>query len=89
MKDCKSCRHYGFVKTEDKLNSNKSVTRGRIQYEFCNKGTFYLTGYKPCQFHEVGNRSARIMPPPVPKKGREYDQSHNHWSITLCRCLSI
>jgi hypothetical protein len=66
MKECKSCRHYGFVKTEDKLNPDKTVTKGRIQYEFCTKGNFYLTEYKPCQFHEEGKRTARILPPPVP-----------------------
>jgi hypothetical protein len=67
-KSCKSCRHYGCVKSEDKLNTDKTITKGSTQYEFCNKGKFYLADYKPCEFHEVGNRSARIMPPPVPQK---------------------
>lgn len=65
---CKTCRHYGCVKTEDKLNSDKTVTKGRTLYEFCNKGQFYLAEYKPCEFYEEGKRSARIMPPPLPKE---------------------
>jgi hypothetical protein len=71
MKDCNSCRHYGFVKTEDKLNPDKTVTKGRTQYEFCTKGNFHLADYKPCQFHEEGKRSARILPPPLPNKRAE------------------
>lgn len=65
--DCISCRHYGFVKSEDKLQPDKTVTKGTIQYEWCNKGRFYLTDHNPCEFHEDGKRSARIMPPPLPK----------------------
>lgn len=63
---CTTCQQYGFVKSEDKLNPDKTVTKGRIQYEFCNKGHFYLTEYKPCDFYKEGKRSARIMPPPLP-----------------------
>lgn len=63
--DCKSCMHYGCVNSQDKLNPDKTVTKGKLEYEFCNKGNFYLDEYKPCSFHEVGKRSAVIMPPPI------------------------
>jgi len=64
MKNCQSCCHYGCVKSEDKLNPDKTVTKAKIQYEFCNKGRFYLTDHNPCELYEEGKRSARIMPPP-------------------------
>lgn len=67
---CLSCRHYGCVKSDDKLNPDKTVTKGRLQYEFCNLGSFYLTDLKPCEKHEEGKRSARIMPPPIPEGKR-------------------
>ena len=62
---CKSCRHYGFFKSDDKLNPDKTITKGVIRYEFCTKGEFYLNDYKACDYHEEGKRSARIMPPPI------------------------
>jgi Pyruvate/2-oxoacid:ferredoxin oxidoreductase delta subunit len=66
--NCKTCKFYGSVKSEDKLNPDKTVTRGKLEYEWCNKGCFYITEYSSCEYHAEGQRSARIMPPPVPKK---------------------
>jgi hypothetical protein len=67
---CQSCCHYGCVKTEDILNPDKTVTRGELQYEWCNKGKFYLNDHKQCELYEEGNRSAKIMPPPImPPRG--------------------
>ena len=63
---CKSCMHYSFVSTPDRLNPDKTITKGKLQYEFCNKGKFYLDDHKACDFHEEGKRSGRIMPPPKP-----------------------
>jgi hypothetical protein len=65
---CRSCLYYGCVKSDDRLNPDKTVTKGKIEYEFCHKGKFYLTEYKSCELYKEGKSSrVRIMPPPIPK----------------------
>lgn len=67
---CINCLHYGCVRSDDKLNPDKTISKGKLEYEFCLKGDFYLTDYMPCELYKelcVGDkRSAGIMPPPKP-----------------------
>jgi len=69
---CLNCLHYGCVRSNDRLNPDKTVTKGKLEYEFCLKGSFYLTDYTSCEMHkelcEGDKRSARIMPPPMPNR---------------------
>lgn len=67
---CTDCLHYGCVRSDDKLNPDKTITKGKLEYEFCLKGRFYLTNYTPCEMYkelrEGDKRSAKILPPPIP-----------------------
>jgi hypothetical protein len=76
-KTCLSCFHYGSVSTKDVLNSDKTVTKAKLQYEFCRLGNFYLTDHNHCEFYreirEGEKRSARIIPPPLSKNSDDYE----------------
>lgn len=77
-KSCLDCRWYGSVNTEDKLNPDKTVTKGKLSYEFCLKGQFYLSDHKPCEMYKElqwgEHRSVRIMPPPIPIEQKELNE---------------
>lgn len=51
-KSCTNCLHYSAAKSKDVLNPDKSITKGKIEYEFCSKGQFYLTDHNPCELHK-------------------------------------
>ncbi len=66
---CRNCYYYGRYISKDKLNSDKTVTKGKIKYEWCDKGDFYLTDIESCEMYKRsvnGRRYSpnRIKPPP-------------------------
>lgn len=74
---CLDCKYYGNVKSEDKLNPDKTITRGKIKYEFCSKGKFHLHDYEPCGFFKLlceGDRRSfgiGIIPPPPSRRSMD------------------
>lgn len=65
---CKNCKFYNYYRSDDKLNPDKTITKGKVEYEWCDNGKFYLNDHNACELHKeftLGeHRSARIMAPP-------------------------
>lgn len=71
QRTCLNCHSYGCQRSNNKLNPDKTVTKGKVEYEYCFEGQFQLKDYSPCQLHRFSNHEnpRRIVPPPIPKKG--------------------
>jgi hypothetical protein len=46
---CTNCHYYDKYEESDKLNPDKTITRGEVKMEFCCKGMFELKDCRPCE----------------------------------------
>lgn len=46
--DCTFCEYYGELKSSDKVNPDKTITKGSILSRQCRQGEFELKDLHPC-----------------------------------------
>lgn len=71
---CTDCEHYAELRTSDKVNPDKTITRGRVILRQCRQSeAFELVDLTPCElFRKRGpydNMRIAIPSPPKPPSG--------------------
>lgn len=70
---CSNCEHYAELRRSDKLNPDKTITKGGLVMMQCRKGDFELKDLQPCELFKKRpyGQPARLaipIPKPTPTK---------------------
>lgn len=57
---CDNCEAYGEYKTSDKLNKDKTITKGELKLRYCERMDSELHDLEPCGMHRYGFEGRRL-----------------------------
>lgn len=68
LPSCTTCGSFSEYQTQDKLNPDKTVTKGKTLYSYCQKGKFVLKDVLPCELYQIRKAGQIMLPaPPLPE----------------------